>query len=177
MKSIFLVKYSPYGECEIIFIRKLWNIAPLSQCEIKFAHVRTANISHLQSKYFTAKLFHLPKGQISLKKALAFASAFFWLPLLGKNKTKYIPRTNLALNGKQQQLRYWKIVDIIAKRIFSRSLLFSMLSTPRLYPPPEAARCFVQLQPAAQSAQIVRLNSTRKAKEKDPKRWSFSLCS
>ena len=37
----------------------------------------SANISHLQSKYFTAKLFHLPEGQFSLKKALAFASAFF----------------------------------------------------------------------------------------------------
>jgi len=31
---------------------------------MKFAHVRAANI-------FTAKLFHLPEGQISLKKALA----------------------------------------------------------------------------------------------------------
>ena len=49
-----------------------------SQCEMKFAHICEANISHLQSKYFTAKLFHLPAGQISLKKALANASAFFW---------------------------------------------------------------------------------------------------
>jgi len=49
---------------------------------MKFAHIREANISHLRSKYFTAKLFHLPEGQISLKKALASASAFFcdvWL--------------------------------------------------------------------------------------------------
>ena len=38
-----------------------------------------ANISHLRSKYFTAKLFHLPEGHSSLKKALARASAFFWL--------------------------------------------------------------------------------------------------
>jgi len=29
---------------------------------MKFAHIRI-------SEYFTAKLFHLPKGQISLKKA------------------------------------------------------------------------------------------------------------
>ena len=28
---------------------------------MKFAHVRTANISHLRSKYFTAKRFHLPE--------------------------------------------------------------------------------------------------------------------
>ena len=27
---------------------------------MKFAHVRVANISHLRSKYFTAKRFHLP---------------------------------------------------------------------------------------------------------------------
>ena len=27
---------------------------------MKFAHVRIANISHLRSKYFTAKRFHLP---------------------------------------------------------------------------------------------------------------------
>ena len=34
---------------------------------MEFAHVRIANISHLRSKYFTAQLFHLPEGQISLK--------------------------------------------------------------------------------------------------------------
>ena len=28
---------------------------------MKFAHVREANISHLQSKYFIAKRFHLPE--------------------------------------------------------------------------------------------------------------------
>ena len=59
-KIAFQVKYSPCGECEIIPLRKLWNIAPSSQCEMKFAHIREANISHLRSKYFTAKLFHLP---------------------------------------------------------------------------------------------------------------------
>ena len=39
----------------------------------------SANISHLRSKYFTAKLFHLPKGQISLKKAQRdCVRLFFW---------------------------------------------------------------------------------------------------
>ena len=47
----------------------------------------SANISHLRSKYFTVKLFHLPEGQISLKKALAIASAFFWLPRHGRSWT------------------------------------------------------------------------------------------
>ena len=28
---------------------------------MKFAHVRVANISHLQGKYLTAKRFHLPE--------------------------------------------------------------------------------------------------------------------
>ena len=28
---------------------------------MKFAHIRAANISHLRSKYFTAKRFHLPE--------------------------------------------------------------------------------------------------------------------
>ena len=65
----FLVKYSAYAECEIIPLRKLWNIAPSSQCEMKFAS------SHLRSKYFTAELFHMAKPyftrrrRISLKKA------------------------------------------------------------------------------------------------------------
>ena len=50
-------------------LRELWNIAPSSQCEIKFAS------SHLRSKYFTAELFHMAKPyftrrrRISLKKA------------------------------------------------------------------------------------------------------------
>ena len=34
-------------------------------------------ISHLRSKYFIAKLFHLPEGQISLKKAQREALSFF----------------------------------------------------------------------------------------------------
>ena len=49
-----------------------------SQCKMKFAS------SQLRSKYFTASLFHMAKPyftrrrRISLKKALAWASAFFW---------------------------------------------------------------------------------------------------
>ena len=77
-------------------LRKLWNIAPSSQCEMKFAS------PHLRSKYFTAKLFHMAKPyftrrrRISLKKALAFASAFFWLPIA--NCAKHILRG--TLNGR-----------------------------------------------------------------------------
>ena len=35
-------------------------ISRFARCEMKFAHVRVANISHLRSKYFIAKRFHLP---------------------------------------------------------------------------------------------------------------------
>ena len=48
------------AECEIIHFVNCEILLRLSQCEMKFAHVRVANISHLQSKYFTAKRFHLP---------------------------------------------------------------------------------------------------------------------
>ena len=44
---------------------------------MKFAHIRAANISHLQRKYFTAQLFHLPAGQISLKKGASYEVPFF----------------------------------------------------------------------------------------------------
>ena len=57
-----------FDECEIIHFVNC-EISPFGRCEMKFATFASANISHLRSKYFTAKLFHLPKGQISLKKA------------------------------------------------------------------------------------------------------------
>ena len=44
---------------------------------MKSASSRAKRISHLRSKYFTAKLFHLPEGQISLKKAKSYDLAFF----------------------------------------------------------------------------------------------------
>ena len=72
------VKYSADAECEIIFLRKLWNISLRSM----WNEIRP---SHLRSKYFTAKLFHLAKPnftrrrRISLKKAhLRCRCAFFW---------------------------------------------------------------------------------------------------
>ena len=65
------VKYPADAGCEMFALRQTWNIAPSSQCEIKFARVRAANISrelshftrrrhisHLRSKYFTSKIFY-----------------------------------------------------------------------------------------------------------------------
>ena len=75
------VKYSAIAECEIIhFVNCEISHAAFGsvRCEMKFAGIRV-------SEYFTrrrhishfAEIFHLPEGQISLKKALARASAFF----------------------------------------------------------------------------------------------------
>ena len=47
---------------------------------MKFAHIREANISHAAGVFhISQKYFTCPQGQISLKKALAEASAIFWL--------------------------------------------------------------------------------------------------
>ena len=83
------VKYSAIAECEIIhFVNCEISHAAFGsvRCEMKFAGIRV-------SEYFTrrrrishfAEIFHLPEGQISLKKALARASAFFWSGLRGSN--------------------------------------------------------------------------------------------
>ena len=58
-------------------------ISRLARCEMKFAHVRVANISHLQSKYFTAKRFHLPEranfvGAVSLTELRQWTVFFWW---------------------------------------------------------------------------------------------------
>ena len=49
---------------------------------MKFAHIREANISYLQSKYFTAKLFHLPARANFVEKSTHCLGrqmcAFFW---------------------------------------------------------------------------------------------------
>ena len=71
------VKYSACAECEIIHFVNC-EISPFGRCEMKFAHIRV-------SEYFTrrrrishfAEIFHLPEGQISLKKARSFERAFF----------------------------------------------------------------------------------------------------
>ena len=78
------VKYSAYTEREIIHSVNC-EISPVAdgfgRCEMKFA------FSHLRSKYFTAKLFHLVKPnftrrrRISLKKERAsqrLTLSFFW---------------------------------------------------------------------------------------------------
>ena len=63
---------------------------------------------HLRSKYFTAELFHLAKTnftrrrRISLKKTLAFASAFFWLPELISNR--WLMHTAIGGIGRSEKI-------------------------------------------------------------------------
>ena len=68
-------------------LRELWNIAPVGR-NVKWnspPHICEANIS--QRSYFTWRSqISLAVRRISLKKALAEASAFFWLPLLDLNQ-------------------------------------------------------------------------------------------
>ena len=92
------------AKCEIISFGNC-EISPFGRCEMKFAS------SHLRSKYFTAELFHMAKPyftrrrRISLKKALAFASAFFCeeprkrCVSVGKNAKKVRKVGKLVLNA------------------------------------------------------------------------------
>ena len=71
------VKYSADAECEIISLRKLWNISLRSM----WNEIRP---SHLRSKYFTAKLFHLgiakfhsPQANFVEKSTSALQMCFF----------------------------------------------------------------------------------------------------
>ena len=71
------VKYSADAECEIISLRKLWNISLRST----WNEIRP---SHLRSKYFTAKLFHLgvakfhsPQANFVEKSTSALQMCFF----------------------------------------------------------------------------------------------------
>ena len=65
------------AKCEIISLRKLWNIAPSPQCEMKFASSRAKRISHAKHISRSEGVFHSPKANF-VEKALAFASAFSW---------------------------------------------------------------------------------------------------
>ena len=67
-------------------LRKLWNISLRSMWnEINPTHVRR-RISHGEAIFHARSAFHKSlAGFISLKKALAFASAFFWSRLWDSN--------------------------------------------------------------------------------------------
>ena len=67
--GVFQVKYSPCGECEIIPLRKLWNIAPSSQCEMKFAHIRVSEYFTFAEQIFHSEAISLArKGKFRWKK-------------------------------------------------------------------------------------------------------------
>ena len=65
------VKYLADARYEMFALRQTWNIAPSSQCEIKFAHVRAANISRELSHFTRRRRISLArKGKFHWKRHL-----------------------------------------------------------------------------------------------------------
>ena len=65
------VKYPADAGCEMFALRQTWNIAPSSQCEIKFARVRAANISRELSHFTRRRRISLArKGKFHWKRHL-----------------------------------------------------------------------------------------------------------
>jgi len=54
----------------LLFLALSYLYMRYGRIEMNLPTFASANISHLRSKYFIAKRFHLPAGQISLKKAI-----------------------------------------------------------------------------------------------------------
>ena len=82
----------------------------------------SANISHLRSKYFTAKLFHLPEGQISLKKRASLATCSFFLeappgfgPGIRVLQTRALPLGHGAIF---RVLWYYSRMNVICQGLF-----------------------------------------------------------
>ena len=82
---------------------------------MKFAHVRAANISHLRSKYFTAQLFHLPEGQISLKNP-RLREDFSGLP--DRIRTCGLKSRSLALYPAGLRVDFFVLPDVLRKWTF-----------------------------------------------------------
>ena len=80
--GVFQVKYSPCGECEIIPLRKLWNIAPSSQCEMKFAHIRVSEYFTFAEQIFHSEAISLARRANFVEKSTHLSigqmCAFFW---------------------------------------------------------------------------------------------------
>ena len=65
------VKYLADARYEMFALRQTWNIAPSSQCEIKFAHIRAANISRELSHFTRRRRISLArKGKFHWKRHL-----------------------------------------------------------------------------------------------------------
>ena len=65
------VKYPADAGCEMFALRQTWNIAPSSQCEMKFARVRAANISRELSHFTRRRRISLArKGKFHWKRHL-----------------------------------------------------------------------------------------------------------
>ena len=72
------VKYFTVGQNVKSFTVVNDEISRFARCEIKFVPLYAVGIFHIAKQYFISKIFHsFRKERISLKKALAEASAFF----------------------------------------------------------------------------------------------------
>ena len=96
-----------------------------SQCEMKFAHIREANISHLRSKYFTAKLFHLPARANFVEKSTCLGKCFFLAGMAGFEPTDAgvkVPCLTAWRHPNRQMILYHNLVNIssVAVRICPR---------------------------------------------------------
>ena len=68
--NITPVKYPADEGCEMFALRQTWNIAPLSQCEIKFVSPHAAGVFHICKAIFHIEdILLVPTERISLKKA------------------------------------------------------------------------------------------------------------
>ncbi|MDO5413636.1 MAG: hypothetical protein Q4G31_09195 [bacterium] len=73
----------------------------VAESEMKSTHCRS-NITRAKRGFHIRRIFHPPEGWISLKKALAKASAFFWrrwrisVCVFPEEKQKYLPVFALA---------------------------------------------------------------------------------
>ena len=80
--GVFQVKYSACAECEIMCYRTLWNIAPSSQCEMKFAHIRVSEYFTFAKQIFHSKAISLARRANFVEKSTHLSGrqmcAFFW---------------------------------------------------------------------------------------------------
>ena len=133
---MLLVKYSPYGECEIIYFVNC-EISPFGRCEMKFVPPHAAGVFHCRRQFHTRQRISLvPKERISLQKAPACAGAFCWLgwPDLNRrmpeSKSGALPLGDIPIFC--QKVLYHRSLSL--SRIFYLTLSFTFIcSAPLIF--------------------------------------------
>ena len=75
------------AECEIMCYRTLWNIAPSSQCEMKFAHIRVSEYFTFAKQIFHSEAISLARRanfvekstHLSVDKCVLFSGGGWWI--------------------------------------------------------------------------------------------------